>query len=166
MMSLLPSKYYLRHHSNQANTALLRQPELHWCPSKHCGRLLRLANQVAASGAGGVVPVICECGMFWCSECKAEAHWPATCQQAKTYRQEAKHLFSKYLGAVWCSGSCSWLVIRGSWVWIPPPPPPPPPGVYALRQGILSTNVSLDPGVVLKWVPSRIYSLQCFWAPI
>ena len=42
---------------------------------------------------------------------------------------------------LWCSGSCSRLVIPGSWVQIPL-------GMYALRQGILSTIVSHDPGVV------------------
>ena len=47
--------------------------------------------------------------------------------------------------------SCSRLVINGSWVRIPL-------GVYALRQGILSTIiVSLDPGVVNGY-PARIYS--------
>ena len=41
----------------------------------------------------------------------------------------------------WCSGSHTWLVIRGLQVWVPP-------GTYAPRQGILFTVVSLDPGVV------------------
>ena len=55
------------------------------------------------------------------------------------------------VGALWCSGSCSRLLIRGSWVRIPL-------GAYALRQGILSTIVSLDPGVVNEY-PAGIYSL-------
>ena len=55
------------------------------------------------------------------------------------------------LGALWCSGSCSRLVIRGTWVWIPL-------STYALIQGILSTIVSLDPGVVNGY-PAGIYSL-------
>ena len=41
----------------------------------------------------------------------------------------------KSVGALWCSGSCSRLVINGSWVGVPL-------GAYALRQGILSTIVS------------------------
>ena len=45
------------------------------------------------------------------------------------------------VGALWCSGSCSRLVFRELWVRIPL-------GAYALRQGILSTLVSLDSGVV------------------
>ena len=63
-----------------------------------------------------------------------------------------------FVGALWCSGSCSRLVISGSWVRIPL-------GAYALRQGILSTIVSLDPGVVNGY-PAGIYSLKCLWAPI
>ena len=50
------------------------------------------------------------------------------------------------------------LVIRGSWVRIPL-------GAYALRQGILSTLASLDPGVVNGY-PAGIYSLYGLWAPI
>ena len=61
------------------------------------------------------------------------------------------------LGALWCSGSCSLLVIRGSWVRIPL-------GAYAPRQGSLSTVVSLDPSVVNGY-PAGIYSLKCLKAP-
>ena len=57
------------------------------------------------------------------------------------------------VGALWGSGSCSRLVTRGSWVRIPL-------GAYALRQGILSTIVSLDPGVVNGY-PAGIYSFKC-----
>ena len=55
--------------------------------------------------------------------------------------------------AVWCSGSRSRLAIRRSGVRIPL-------GAYALRQCILSTIVSLDPGVVNVY-PARISSFQC-----
>ena len=53
------------------------------------------------------------------------------------------------VGALWCSGSRSRLAIRRSGVRIPL-------GAYALRQGILSTIVSLDPGVVNGY-PAGIY---------
>ena len=62
--------------------------------------------------------------------------------------KEEKH---DNVGTLWCSGSCSRLVIRGSWVRIPL-------GAYALRQGILSTIVSLDPGVVNGY-PAGINSM-------
>ena len=54
---------------------------------------------------------------------------------------------------LWCSGSHSRLAIRKSGVRIPL-------GAYALRQGILSTIVSLDPGVVNGY-PAGIYSFEC-----
>ena len=38
-----------------------------------------------------------------------------------------------------------------------------PPSAYVLRQGILSTIVSLDPGVVNGYL-AGIYSLKCFSA--
>ena len=60
--------------------------------------------------------------------------------------------------SLWCGGSCSRLVISGSWIRIPL-------GAYALRQWMLSTIVSLNPGVVNGY-PAGIYSLKCLWAPI
>ena len=58
------------------------------------------------------------------------------------------------MGALWCSGSDSRLVIRGSAVRIPL-------GAYALRQGILSIIVSLDPGVVNGYRQEFIPCLPC-----
>ena len=63
------------------------------------------------------------------------------------------HKCRQQVGALWCSGVCSWLVIRGSWVRIPL-------GAYALRQGILSIIVFLDPGVVNGYL-AGIYSFKC-----
>ena len=54
----------------------------------------------------------------------------------------------------WCSGSHSWLVIRGLVVRVPP-------GAYAPRQGILLTVVSLDPGVVNGYRQESIPCLPC-----
>ena len=68
-----------------------------------------------------------------------------------TIESKLLNQFQWSVGALWCSGSCSQLVIRGSWVRIPL-------SAYALRQGILSTLVSLDPGVVNGY-PAGIYSL-------
>ena len=60
------------------------------------------------------------------------------------------------MGALWCSGLRSRLAIRRSGVRIPL-------GVYALRQGILPTIVSLDPGVVNGY-PAEMYSLELLLA--
>ena len=66
---------------------------------------------------------------------------------------ENERLDTCTVGALWCSGSRSRLAIRRSGVRIPL-------GAYALRQGILSTIVSLDPGVVNGY-PAEIYSFEC-----
>ena len=61
--------------------------------------------------------------------------------------------FGDIVGALWCSGSRSRLSSQRVGVRIPL-------GAYALRQGILSTIVSLDPGVVNGY-PAGIYSFEC-----
>ena len=65
--------------------------------------------------------------------------------------------------ALWCSGLCSRLFIRGSWI-------PIPLGTYARRQGILSTIVSLNPrpGCIALWCSglcSRLF-IRGSWIPI
>ncbi|XP_072179644.1 uncharacterized protein [Diadema setosum] len=92
MMSFLPATFFARHLANKVNTALMLQPELQWCPSPSCGRLLTVASQKTDVGKGRMVPITCECGSFWCSECKKEAHWPASCEQAEAYRRKATEL--------------------------------------------------------------------------
>ena len=59
------------------------------------------------------------------------------------------------LGALWCSGLCLRLVIRGSWVRILL-------GAYAPRQGILSSIVSLDPGVVNGYTRQEFIPCNAF----
>ena len=61
---------------------------------------------------------------------------------------------SDSVGSLWCSGSCSRLVIRGSWVRMPL-------DAYAPRQGILSTNVSLIPGVVNGYPAGIFLEMHC-----
>ncbi|XP_071509057.1 uncharacterized protein [Diadema antillarum] len=92
MMSFLPATFFARHLANKVNTALMLQPELQWCPSPSCGRLLTVASQKTDVGKGRMIPITCECGSFWCSECKKEAHWPASCEQAEAYRKKATEL--------------------------------------------------------------------------
>ncbi|XP_071490268.1 uncharacterized protein [Diadema antillarum] len=92
LMSFLPSTFFARHWNSKVNTALMLHPELRWCPSPSCGRLLKLSSHRTDVGNGVGIPVNCSCGTFWCSECKEEAHWPASCQQAEAYRKEAKTL--------------------------------------------------------------------------
>ena len=51
-----------------------------WCPNTKCGRVLH-ADSVDISIAH------CECGQQFCFKCLEKAHWPATCQSAKHYKQ-------------------------------------------------------------------------------
>lgn len=53
------------------------------CPEPQCGGLVRFS---AIPDREAVVN--CHCGATWCSACQNDAHWPATCDQAKVYRQK------------------------------------------------------------------------------
>ena len=86
----------------------------------------------------------------FCHQCKIN--------HSSVYLKLYLKLYSFTVGALWSNGLCSWLVIWGSWVQIPL-------GAYALRQGIWSTIVSLNPNVVNGYL-AGMYSLSCLWAPI
>ena len=59
------------------------------------------------------------------------------------------------VGPLWCTCSCSWLLIERSQVWMPL-------GVYALRQCLFVHNC-LDPGVVPKCLWTSVWLLGYSW---
>ncbi|XP_033102818.1 uncharacterized protein LOC117105695 [Anneissia japonica] len=85
LMSLIPGDQFFRHKMHAQNRYLEGNPEWHWCPRPHCGRVARM--QGYANGKGFLN---CDCGLQSCLECKAEVHWPATCQQVEEYRRNMK----------------------------------------------------------------------------
>ncbi|KAK3612010.1 hypothetical protein CHS0354_021685 [Potamilus streckersoni] len=54
-----------------------------WCPNARCGRVLQTTLK-------GPVIVHCECGLALCFVCLQEAHWPAPCERASTYRDKLR----------------------------------------------------------------------------
>ncbi|XP_070559648.1 uncharacterized protein [Ptychodera flava] len=85
LMALLPVDQYQVHMQHLRDIKLNSSSNFHWCPSPKCGRVVKINQSHPRS-----VSVQCDCGKLWCSQCKAEAHWPATCEQAKSYRQLRK----------------------------------------------------------------------------
>ena len=77
---------------------------------------------------------------------------PSLFLKNRNYCHHSGYIIDLFVGALWCSGSCSRLVISGSWVRIPL-------GAYALRQGILST-ICLSRPRCSKWVPGRNLFLE------
>lgn len=105
LLSVLPDAlthiHLTRIHDNRING----HPQWKWCPNPKCGRLVQVKEKdqsktgsktglesgpEAASERVLGVPVPCECGVMWCSECQEAAHWPATCMQAEQHIQHMK----------------------------------------------------------------------------
>ncbi|CAH1266253.1 ARIH1 [Branchiostoma lanceolatum] len=87
LMVLLPARLYRRYERRVRNVAVDSNDSLHWCRDSKCGRVVSVAF---AGEVGDPVPVRCECGSMWCTSCRAEPHWPATCQQAQEHLLELK----------------------------------------------------------------------------
>ncbi|XP_022081365.1 uncharacterized protein LOC110974212 [Acanthaster planci] len=105
MAFLNPAQFHA-HYRRCRDTALARSTRHHRCPNALCGRVAQLDsadnNSTSSSTTEGGrarsqdagMMVRCNCGWLWCTECREEGHWPATCQQAKDYRA----LMKKALG--------------------------------------------------------------------
>ncbi|XP_063969212.1 uncharacterized protein LOC129281146 isoform X2 [Lytechinus pictus] len=117
LLSLLPDSLVRIHLAHLHDNRINNHPEWKWCPNPKCGRLVQVRD-VAWTEPGGDLsggprvrerllglPVPCECGVSWCSECKEVAHWPATCKQAEQYHQYMKetgvdHVRSEHIRSV------------------------------------------------------------------
>ncbi|XP_030834942.1 uncharacterized protein LOC100889560 isoform X2 [Strongylocentrotus purpuratus] len=104
LLSVLPDAlthiHLTRLHDNRING----HPQWKWCPNPKCGRLVQVKekDQSKTGSKTGLesgpeaserllgVPVPCECGVMWCSECQKAAHWPATCKEAEQHIQHIK----------------------------------------------------------------------------
>jgi len=94
LMSLLPSLYG-RHLTKRLNTFLELNPEWKWCPTDQCRLVVKATTPqdpsvVSHVGIVQPVPVVCACGSMWCFKCQEDAHWPATCQEARSFREKTK----------------------------------------------------------------------------
>ena len=88
MMSLLPGYIISQHQARLNIIAINRSNEFHICPK--CGTTNKVTNSVSAKFLKKPTPLSCTCGTWWCSHCKEEPHWPASCSEAEFYRQEVK----------------------------------------------------------------------------
>ncbi|XP_064606065.1 uncharacterized protein LOC135470946 [Liolophura sinensis] len=82
-------KKFLQHcHDNRVQ----RETETtKWCPNPKCGRILKAwTNDPKVSDAK--MCLTCDCGLSVCFQCLEEAHWPATCHQAKQHMRKMKDL--------------------------------------------------------------------------
>lgn len=69
---------YIKFLDRRANTLLETDPLWQWCPGDMC-------KQVIKAECSSALPVECSCGVAWCFKCQQEAHWPATCDQARKF---------------------------------------------------------------------------------
>ena len=91
LMSLVPSLYG-RYLTKRLDTFLEVDSEWKWCPADQCNLVVKATtpqgSSVARDSSALPVPVACVCGTMWCFKCQEDAHWPATCEEARVFRQK------------------------------------------------------------------------------
>lgn len=65
-------------------------PHCRWCPNPTCGRIVKLEKGNSTSQMSH--DVTCVCGKEFCFLCLSHPHWPATCEQSETYRDNLQTL--------------------------------------------------------------------------
>ncbi len=87
LLTYLSTKEFRAQSLHERNTTLNCQPDWTWCPNTACGRLVKMVGTCKSDIGNDDAPMAinCECGLLWCSACKGEGHWPATCEQALAY---------------------------------------------------------------------------------
>lgn len=88
VLVFLGFRSYLQSLQTHQNITLSVSPSLFWCPNPQCGRVV--LPKEASSQVVVKQRVACPCGELWCSQCRRESHWPATCEQALTYTEALK----------------------------------------------------------------------------
>lgn len=95
LMSLVPSLFE-RLLAKRVDTMLEMSPKWKWCPADRCKLVVNATTiqdssktcYAEHSGSVQPMPVACVCGTMWCFKCQEDAHWPATCEEAREFRQK------------------------------------------------------------------------------
>ncbi|XP_046371810.2 uncharacterized protein LOC124145899 [Haliotis rufescens] len=74
-----------KHIERQTSEKINCSAQAKWCPKPQCGRAI-LAEGLPIRNRS--IPVVCSCGTDLCFACMKNAHWPATCAQAKQFREK------------------------------------------------------------------------------
>ncbi|XP_067685300.1 uncharacterized protein [Haliotis asinina] len=85
LLSFLHISDIKKHIERQMNEKINCSAHAKWCPKPQCGRA------IVAEGPpirNRIIPVVCSCGTDLCFTCMKNAHWPATCAQAKAFREK------------------------------------------------------------------------------
>lgn len=94
LMSLLPSLYG-KYRTKKLYTLIEMNPQWKWCPADQCKLICKVAvpQDSFVDGSDCIsnvqpLPVACVCGTMWCFKCQEDAHWPATCEEARVFREK------------------------------------------------------------------------------
>jgi len=76
------------------------------CPSRGCSKLLIIENQTKPS-------LMCSCGQRVCASCLEEYHFPATCQQYKSYEKRLRQTNDHLLSSSGIGENTSYYIAQG-----------------------------------------------------
>ncbi|EDO37844.1 predicted protein [Nematostella vectensis] len=94
VMSLVPEllEQFIR---NKVNMKLCSGQQ--WQQCEKCAFYVKLVLPTCIANSTEVpVHVVCRCGNTWCSRCKDEPHWPASCSQAERFWLKYADQLSEY----------------------------------------------------------------------
>ena len=92
IMALVPSLYN-KYLTRKIDKAMEASPELRWCPTKNCGRVIKATAPGYIAMTTDPLSISCSCGGVWCFQCARPAHWPAPCTVDEKFHEVTKEFF-------------------------------------------------------------------------
>ena len=78
------SEFYRRYTQLKRQVAINMNRQFRHCPAANCTSIAYIDS--LATTESTALPVLCNCGEIWCFGCQKDAHWPASCDEAESFR--------------------------------------------------------------------------------
>ena len=89
MWSLTNSKIYGLYTKLKHEMVINMNQQFRHCPAADCTRIAHV-DSMSKKESSPALPILCNCGHFWCFGCQKDAHWPASCKEAESFRKKCE----------------------------------------------------------------------------
>ena len=85
MWSQTNSEIYQRYMKLKHHAVIGMNQKFRHCPAANCTHIAYIDSSTEFSPG---LPILCVCGQMWCFGCQKDSHWPASCEEAESFRNK------------------------------------------------------------------------------
>ncbi len=83
------SEVYQRYTKLKHQVAIDMNRLFRHCPAVDCTHIAYI-DSLTKTESSIALPILCDCGQMWCFGCQKDAHWPASCEEAESFRNKCE----------------------------------------------------------------------------